>query len=186
MRSLPFLKSSIFAFVVVVPLLASCALPAKFEYYPNPISDASKVDSDVAVVIIGNEGPIDVNYLQFGHSSLPAINVKGGTMFGAVSILDAQSIVAIPIPIGIKQLSLSDYTSTKNPGRTLPNGMEFGYIRLDTPALDITEHGLYYMATIIPGTSAKYSVKPDAKLLEKFKRDYPNLSKMRPINFVWP
>lgn len=165
-------------FCVAVLAIEGCNLPAKFSGFPSPLTDGAKVTDDMAVVIVGNDSAPSVNYLQFSHSAFPAINV------GDCDV-PSMGTIAISIPVGVKQLSLSDYTNTAHPGVTLATGMSLGYVRVDTPSIDMTEHGLYYLATITQFSPTKYALKPAPQLLLQFKHAYPELAKLKPINFSW-
>ena len=87
----------------LLPLVACAGVPGKFSMYPSAIEAGQNVDDQMAVLLVGNAGPETINYLQFGHSSLPAINARGID-------LPPNGIVAIPVPVGITSLSLEDYT----------------------------------------------------------------------------
>jgi hypothetical protein len=89
--------------IAMVFLLAGCAsLPQGFSMYPKPLQLEETVPPGMAVILVGISGSASINYLQFTHSSMPAINVK----FDAV----ADDIVAIVIPVGIKQMELNTIT----------------------------------------------------------------------------
>jgi hypothetical protein len=164
----------------VIFLLAACsALPDKFSMYPEALRDGQSVNTEMAVLLIGNSGPASINYLQFDHSSLPAINARGID-------LPPNGIVAVPVPVGLKDLSLEDYTISSRGAGYLPNGMAYGYIPVHTPRVDITTQGLYYIATIHAGSSEKYSTTPDPAILAQFRRTHPQFANLKPINFSWP
>jgi hypothetical protein len=133
----------------------------------------------MAVLLVGNIGPSSINYLQFVHSSLPAINVHGIDV-------PPNGIVAVPVPVGISSLSLADYTVSGHGGGYLPNGMAFGYIPVHTPKIDISSRGLYYIATIHAGSSEEYTAHPDPVMLMQFRKTHPQLASLKPINFSWP
>jgi hypothetical protein len=161
-------------------LLAACsALPDKFSMYPEPARDGQNVDAEMAVLLIGNTGPANINYLQFVHSSLPAINAREID-------LPPNGIVAVPVPVGLKNLSLEDYTISNRGAGYLPNGMAYGYIPVHTPQIDIASRGLYYIATIHAGSSENFSITPDPAVLTQFRRTHPQFANHKPINFSWP
>jgi hypothetical protein len=159
--------------------VAACSVPEKFSMYPTALDTTSLVAEDVAVVLVGNAGPATIDYLQFSHSSLPAINARGIE-------LRPGEVVAIPIPIGIKELSLQTYTTASGGAGYLPNGMSYGYIPVRTPKIDITSRGAYYLATILPDQQQNFTAAPDAAPLKKFANTHPQIAKLRSINFNWP
>jgi hypothetical protein len=168
-----------FAVIAFSSLLAACGgLPDKFSMYPETVHEGGSVDIQMAVLLVGNAGPSHINYLQFDHSSLPAINVRGID-------LPPNGIVAVPVPVGISGLSLEDYTVSERAAGYLSNGIAFGYIPVHTPRVDLSARGLYYIATIHPGSSEKFSVNPDPAMLVQFKRKHPELANLKPINFNW-
>ena len=138
--------------------------------YPEPLQAGSAIKSDTAIVLVGNSGSEVINYLQFVHSSLPAINASGIT-------LAPGGIVAIPIPVGTSGLSLSNYTISRRPGGYLTNGAAFGYIPVRTPPIDINSPGLYYIATILPDRQPNFETRPTAVLLAKLKKERPEISR---------
>jgi hypothetical protein len=164
----------------LLSLVVACAsTPGKFSMYPSAMQAGQSVDDDMAVLLVGNAGPEGINYLQFVHSSLPAINVRGIDV-------PPNSIVAVPVPVGISSLSLGDYTVSGRGGGYLPNGMAIGYISVDTPGIDISSRGLYYIATIHAGSSERYTAHPDPATLTQFRKTHPQLASLKPINFSWP
>jgi len=177
----PLRRSTIVNFAVTVTLvfLAGCAVPENFSMYPIALQANSAVSDDLAVVLVGNSGQAPINYLQFGHSSLPAINAKDID-------LRPGNIVAIPIAVGIRSLSLQTYTLATQGAGYLPNGMSFGYIAVHTPKIDLTSRGVYYLATVLPGSQPNFTVEPDRAMLAQFAKAYPQIAKLRPVNFTWP
>jgi hypothetical protein len=164
----------------LLSLTVSCgSVPDKFSMYPSALQDGKSVDNDIAVVLVGNTGPESISYLQFGHSSLPAINVRG---------IDVRpnSIVAVPVPVGINGLSLEDYTVSGRGSGYLPNGAAYGYIAVHTPRIDISSRGLYYIATIHAGLTERFTVNPDPAMLTQFRKMHPQFANLKPINFSWP
>jgi hypothetical protein len=164
----------------LLSLVVACAsVPGKFSMYPSAIQAGQNVDDEMAVLLVGNAGPESINYLQFDHSSLPAINVRG------IDVLP-NSIVAVPVPVGLSSLSLEDYTVSGRGGYYLPNGMAIGFIPVHTPKTDISSRGLYYIATIHAGSNEKYTAQPDPAMLMQFRKTHPQLASLKPINFSWP
>jgi hypothetical protein len=164
----------------LLSLVVACAsAPGKFSMYPSAIQAGQSVDDEMAVLLVGNVGPDSINYLQFVHSSLPAINVRGIDV-------PPNSIVAVPVPVGISSLSLEDYTVSGRGSGYLPNGMAIGYIPVHTPRIDISSRGLYYIATIHAGSSERYTTHPDPAMLMQFRKTHPQLASLKPIDFTWP
>jgi hypothetical protein len=146
--------------------------------YPEPVQSGSAIKSDTAIVLVGNGGSDVINYLQFEHSGLPAINARGIT-------LAPGGIVAIPVPVGTSRLSLSNYTASRRPGGYLPNGMAMGYVPVRTPPIEINSPGLYYVATILPDQQPNFESRPNGAQLAKWRKERPELSSLKPVNFSW-
>lgn len=146
--------------------------------YPDAVRSGEAVRHDAALLIVANGGSQTINYLQFVHSSLPAINARGIN-------LPPGGIVAVPVPVGTSGLSLSNYTSSAAPAGYLPSGASFGYVPVGTPPIDITSPGLYYVATIFPGQRPNYEVKPTTQQIVRLKKERPDLVRLRPVNFSW-
>ena len=147
--------------------------------YPRALSASDVIEDDEAAVLVGNAGPQTIDYLQFTHSSFPAINARGIS-------LGAGTVVAVPVPIGTKRLKLSSFTTANRPGGYFFNGMATGFIAVHTPPIDIKTRGLYYVATVIPNGNPNYATKPVAAMLAKFSTSHPKLRSLRAINFGWP
>jgi hypothetical protein len=166
--------------LAISPVLATCtSLPSNFEMYPQAIVEDKTVDDNMAILLVGNAGPARLDYLQFGHSAMPAINVRN-------IVVSPKDIVAIPVPVGTMNLELNTYTVAGASGGYLSNGMSIGYIPVHTPKLDITAHGVYYVATIFPGERENFAVSPDPGVLKRFKSTHPQIASLRAVNFVWP
>jgi hypothetical protein len=146
--------------------------------YPEAVRAGAAVKGDTAVVLVGNGGDQTIDYLQFGHSGFPAINARGIS-------LPPDGFVAIPVPVGTTELQLSNYTSVGRPGTYLPNGMSSGFVRVNTPEIDIRSPGLYYVATIFPGQPRSFELKPSAAQLIKLRKERPELADLKPVNFNW-
>ena len=147
--------------------------------YPTALQANAAVSDDLAVVLVGNSGQAPINYLQFSHSSLPTINAQDLN-------LRPGSIVAIPIAVGIRQLSLGTYTLATQGAGYLPNGMGYGYHAVHTPKIDLTARGVYYLATVLPGSEPNFTVEADRTMLAQFAKAYPQIAKLKPVNFTWP
>jgi hypothetical protein len=171
------------AMVVAVTVLAvTLAGPVLSSMYPQALDASSMPANDEAVALVGNAGPDTINYLQFGHSTIPAINAQNIS-------LPPGGVIAIPIPVGTQSLSLEDFTLARRPGFYLLNGMGIGYIAVHTPKMDIVSRGLYYIATVFPGrpSGQNFETKPTAALLSKFKAERPKLAaNLKAVNFSWP
>jgi len=174
----PFVRKAIF-FLSIVCMLAGCGGSQGLStMYPEAVRPGDAVKNDTAVLIVANGGSQTINYLQFVHSSLPAINVRG------INLLPG-GILAIPVPVGTSGLSLSNYTSSTAPAGYLPSGSSFGYIRVNTPPIDINSPGLYYVATVLPGQQPNYEIKPTGQQIAKLKKERPELARLTPVNFNW-
>ena len=166
-------------FSIAICALAGCG-GSQFTstMYPEAVQPGAAIKNDTAILIVANGGSQTINYLQFVHSSLPAINARdinlppGGT-------------VAIPVPVGTTGLSLGTYTSLAAPAGYLPNGSSFGYVPVRTPPIDITSPGLYYVATVLPGQRPNYEVRPTSQQIAGLKKQRPELAWLTPINFNW-
>lgn len=145
--------------------------------YPDPLQAGSPIKADAAILLVGNGGTETIDYLQFVHSSLPAINARGIR-------LPPGGIVAVPVPVGTKGLSLSSYTISGRPAGYV-NGMAMGFIPVHTPRIDINSTGLYYVATIFPGQQRDFEIKPTGALLSQLRKERPEVSAVKPANFSW-
>lgn len=173
-------KSAIICTLLVCGFLAGCATPPNFSMYPQRLQAGQNLAPDMAVVLVGITGPAAVNYIQFTHSSTPAINARfDGTP-------EANSIVAIPMPVGLKKLSLGVYTRAGRSGGYLPSGASFGYIDVRTPPLDITEPAIYYLATIDTARPGQYSLQPLESQLTAAKAKFADqFTGKKTANFAW-
>jgi hypothetical protein len=170
---------AVFPIVVVASfILVGCNVTGGSSMYPEPLQAGSAIKSDTAIVLVGNGGSETIDYLQFVHSSLPAINARGIS-------LPPGGVVAVPVPVGTTGLSLSSYTTSGRPGGYLTNGMAMGYIPIHTPSIDLNSAGLYYVATIIPGQQPNFDAKPAGALLSRLKKERPELLELKPMNFSW-
>src|SRR3954447_20846644 len=109
--------------IVSIILCGCAALPPKFTMYPDVLTGSEKVDGDMAVVFVGLSGPGAVNYLQFAHSSLPAINARFEPR--------TNTVVALPMPVGVKDLQVQTYTVAGRPAGYV-GSMAFGFISVRT------------------------------------------------------
>jgi hypothetical protein len=159
-------KTAMICAVLIGCFLVGCATPPNFSMYPQKLQAGQNLAPDMAVVLVGITGPAAVNYLQFTNSSTPAINAR---FDGAP---EANGIVAIPIPVGLKKLSLGVYTRAGSGGGYLPSGASFGYIDARTPPLDITEPAIYYLATIDTSRPGQYSLHPLESQLTEAKAKF--------------
>lgn len=168
-----------FSIIIVTSFaLAACNTTGGSSMYPEALRAGSAIKADTAILLVGNGGTETINYLQFVHSSLPAINA------GGIS-LPPGGIVAVPVPVGTTGLSLSNYTTSGRPGGYLSNGMALGYIPVRTPPLNVDSPGLYYVATIFPGQQHNFEIKPTGTLLSQFRKERPEVLGLKPVNFSW-
>jgi predicted small secreted protein len=161
--------------IVTASALGACNTTSM---YPEPVQAGSAIRNDAAILLVGNGGSETIDYLQFVHSSLPAINARGIR-------LSPGEVVAIPVPVGTTKLYLSNYTTSRRPGAYLPNGVAFGFVRVDTPSIDINSPGLYYVATIFPGQERNFETRPAGPQLIKLRKERPELAELKPVNFSW-
>jgi hypothetical protein len=166
--------------VLLACTLAACNTTGNFysTMYPEAVQAGTAVKEDTAILLVGNGGSETINYLQFVHSSLPAINARGIS-------LAPNDIVAIPVSVGTTGLYLSNYTTSRRPGSYLPNGTAMGFVPVNTPNIDITSPGLYYVATVFPGQERGFDVKPTGVQLLKLRKERPELAGLKPVNFGW-
>ncbi len=146
--------------------------------YPEPLQVGGVIEANTAVVLVGNGGSETINYLQFVHDSLPAINARGIS-------LPPGGIVGVRVPVGTTGLSLSNYTISRQPGGYLPNGSAYGYVPVSTPAININSRGLYYVATVFPGQERKFEIAPTPSALVKFRKERREIADLTPVNFNW-
>jgi hypothetical protein len=159
-------------------LLVACSTSHLSTMYTQPVGSNS-VENSMAVVLVGNAGPETINYLQFTHSLMPAINARDIN-------LPPNGVIAIPVPIGTKGLSLAVYTATGQPGGYLPSGTSYGYVPVRTPKVDINSRGLYFIATVLPGRRENFDPNPNPSALARLRSAEPQLADLTPVNFTWP
>jgi hypothetical protein len=166
-------------FSIAVCALAGCG-GSQFSstMYPEAVQPGAAIKNDAAILIVANGGSQTINYLQFVHSSLPAINAGGIN-------LPPGGTVAIPVPVGTTGLSLSNYTSSASPAGYLQNGSSFGYVPVRTPPIDVVSPGVYFIATVLPGQRPNYEVRPTSQQIAGLKKQRPELAQLTPINFNW-
>ncbi len=149
--------------------------------HPNRLFGSESLPPNTAIVLVGVTGQAMVNYLQFTHSSMPAINARFSES------PEGNAIIAVPMPVGIKQLSLQVYTVAGRGAGYLPTGASYGYITVTTPKIDITAPGLYYIATLDVNQPGKYSRSPIADQLSAARvRFATSFTGLEPMNFDWP
>jgi hypothetical protein len=159
--------------------IAGCAgVPENFVDYPKPLTKGESVKSNSAIVLVGISGPVAVDYIQFGHSTFPAINAK----FPA----QGDTIVAIPIATGVKQLAIWTITLAGRPGFYI-GSMPVGYIPVKTRAIDIDRPGIYYLATLDTSKPGASSPEPNPEQLLRLRETLGDaLAGLQPVNFQWP
>jgi hypothetical protein len=157
-------------------LVSSCATVPGFEMYPTPLTPTQTVAPHQAVILVGSSGPGGVSYVQFHHSSLPAINVRQPF---------ASEILAVPMAVGIKKLSIHVYTAAGQ-GSGYIGSMTFGYNTVKSTPVDIDRPGIYYIGTIRPAVGQVVS-EPDAAQLSQLREKYKtSFAGLEPVNFRWP
>lgn len=150
-------------------------LPDGFVMSPSPLRAGEGIPQNAAVILIGVAGAESVDYLQLRHSAFPGMS----TAFPA----QPNTIVAIAIPVGIKQLSISDVTIGRRRAGYRPNDT----VEVHTPKLDIDRPGFYYVATLDTDNPGQFQVTPLPEQLKKFRAEYGGtVERLEPINFKWP
>src|SRR3954465_12022103 len=109
-------------------MLAACNLTEGPMMYPQALRAGRPIDGASAIVLVGNGGTETINSLQFTHSSMPAINVHNIT-------LAPGEIVAVPVPVGTRELELSNYTVASRPAGYFTTGASYGYVPVRTPKI---------------------------------------------------
>lgn len=163
--------------LALIPLLASCATPEKFSMYPKAVGPETSIDPDMAVILVGVTGA-PVGYMQFIHTAIPVMNVS----FTPIQ----DTVVAIPMPVGLKKVSVLCYTIVGVPAGYI-GSVPFGYISADnTPVVDITEPGVYYLGTLHADTRTS-TAEPSEAMLKIAREKYgAQIGDRRAVNFTWP
>lgn len=144
--------------------------------YPQPLLQDQPLPPDRAIILIGADGLAGVDYVQLGHSVLPAINIRH--MF-------ASEIIAIPVPVGIRGLHFQVYTqSGKRSGYI--GSRAFGYIDITSVPIDIDRPGIYFIGTIMPAQGKAVPEPVPEQLIALRKRLPTMLSGQETMNFRWP
>lgn len=150
-------------------------LPDGFDSQPRPLQIGESVPDNFAVIMIGVVGTESLDFLHLDHS------VKRGMSPNILAF--PKGIIAFAIPIGIKQLSISQVTTGRLRAGYRPNDTA----QVNTPKLDIDRPGLYYVATLDTDHPGKFQTAPLPEQLKQFRVDYgKTLKKLEPINFKWP
>lgn len=160
-------------------VLAGCAsMPQGFSMYPTPLQEGEVVPANMAILLVGITGTSTVNYLQFTHSAMPAINAKFSEK--------GNGIIAIAVPVGIKQLSLSTITLGDSHSGYLSSGMSYGYVPVRTKKMDIDQPGIYYIATLNTNAPGQFQELPISSQMQSFRNGFKSsIGKLEPINFQW-
>lgn len=155
-------------------------LPDGFAISPKILRVGESIPQNFAVILIGIAGEESVDFINFDHSSQPRM---------IVSVMDARfpaalnTIVAIAIPVGIKQLSIFEITAGRQRLGYRPNDT----VKVNTPKIDIDQPGLYYVATLDTDNPGQFQVTPLPEQLKQFHADYVGtVDGLKPINFQWP
>lgn len=132
----------------------------------------------VLVGIAGQPGGSKPNYFNFGHSSWPNLTFKFPGR--------ASGIVAVPVPVGTKQLSLWELTVEGQP-IAITGTYVSGYKSVKTPAIDIDRPGIYYLATLTVWRDIQHTPDPIPQQLAQLKDEMGRtLAGLEPVNFQWP
>lgn len=151
-------------------------LPDGYDRRPSPLQIGEGVPENFAVIMIGVVGTESLEFLDLDHS---VAQWGMSPMFLASS----KGIVAIAIPIGIKQLRISQVTT----GRLRAGYRPISTALVNTPKIDIDRPGLYYVATLDTNNPSQFQTQPLSEQLKKFRAVYARtLRGLKPINFKWP
>jgi hypothetical protein len=138
------------------------------------------IPQDFAVILIGVAGAESVDYFQFHHSAQPSMSAS---FMDASFPAPSNTIVAIAIPVGIKQLSIDYITTGRRRAGYRPNDT----VGVHTPKLDIDRPGFYYVATLDTNNPGQFQATPLPEQLKQFRADYVGtVERLKPINFKWP
>nr|WP_295769264.1 hypothetical protein [Rhodoferax sp.] len=150
-------------------------LPDGFDMAPKPLKVGEAIPKNFAVILMGLAGTESIDYLSLEHSARPGMS----TMFPTQS----NAVVAIAIPVGIKQLSISYVTIGRRRAGARPNDT----VDVHTPTLDIDRPGIYYVATLDTNHPGQFQASARSEQLKVFRTNYRDTIKgLEPINFEWP
>lgn len=163
-------------------LLAGCGtLDEVLEDGKPALKPGQTLAPNMAVVLVGiagQPGGGKPNYFNFGHSSWPNLTFKFPGR--------ASGIVAVPVPVGTKQLSLSELTLEGQPIQIVGTYVS-GYKSVKTPAIDIERPGIYYLATLTVWRDIQHAPDPIPLQLQQLKDEMGRtLAGLEPVNFQWP
>lgn len=155
-------------------------LPDGFTMSLEPLRIGEDIPQNFAAILIGVAGAESVDNLQFHHSAQPSMSASFmDARFPALS----NTIVAIAIPVGIKQLSIDYITTGRRRAGYRPNDT----VGVHTPKLDIDRPGFYYVATLDTDNPGQFQATPLPEQLKQFRADYVGtVERLKPINFKWP
>lgn len=169
----------LFLFFCMLAVGGCGSLPKGFSMYPEPLRVTDVIQPDTAIILVGVSGEAEINYLQFTHSSTPAINVR----FTA----RGNALVAVSVPVGIKGLSLGTISVVQRPSGYLSNGTPYGYVPIRTQKIDIDKRGLYYIATLETNSPGQFQTKAIPDQLKDFRELFrETVGNLEPVNFQWP
>lgn len=150
-------------------------LPDGYDSRPRPLQIGESVPENFAVILIGVVGTESLDFLHLRHS------VEWG--MSPTFLAPPQGIVAFAIPIGIKQLSISQVTTGRRRAGYRPKDT----VQVNTPKLDIDQRGLYFVATLDTNNPRQFQIHPLPEQLEQFRADYAGtVMDLETINFKWP
>ena len=172
------MRSAVLEIVAAIVLISGCAsTPQKFTMYPTVLKDGDTVEPDMAVVLVGVQGPWQLDYLQFGHGSLPAINVRFPPQ--------GDLIIAVPLPVGLSNVRLMTVTVAGRPAGYV-GSIPVGFVGVHTPPVQLSQPGLYYIATINPAKPQEFATAPLPEQLNAFRKRFPAIaSQLQPMSFQW-
>ncbi|KFB66113.1 hypothetical protein [Candidatus Accumulibacter vicinus] len=155
-------------------------LPDGFNLSPRSLSVGEGIPENFAVILIGVTGAESVDFLDFDHSAQPSMSAS---FMDARFPAPSNTIIAIGIPVGIKQLSIHQITSGRRRSGFRPNDT----VGVNTPKLDVDRPGLYYVATLDTDNPGRFQIAPIPEQLIQFRATYVDMAQnLAPINFKWP
>lgn len=148
-------------------------LPDGFKWHPKHLRIGKSIPQNFAVILIGVAGAESVDSFLLDHS-------EGKEIIGLAP--QSNTIVAIAIPIGIKQLSIYSANIVLLGKVYHPNE-----VSVHTPKFDIDRPGFYYVATLDSDHPGQFQIAPLREQLKQFHADYAGtVERLEPINFKWP
>lgn len=163
-------------------LLAGCSTFDEFMEGSSPaLKPGQTLPPGTAVVLVGirsQQGGSKPDLYLFNHASLPGFTFRFPPQ--------SDRIVAVPIPVGTKKLKLRELTISGQP-ISIIGTQTYGYVPVETRAIDIDRPGIYYLATLTVWRDAKAVPEPIPDQLMRLRAELGStLLGLEPINFQWP